>query len=161
MAEAGVLMGGSARLICEAKGDADLHLFDVFETLQRGVGESGPGTETAIREHFGTVHGTMAQVERLLAPYDNVHFHPGVFPGSVPNRLAETSYSFVHIDLDLEPCIADALAYFHPRMVSGGIIIGDDYADAAVRRAFAIYLNSFPDTVIELPWGQVMVVKQG
>ena len=34
MAEAGVLAGGSARLICEGKGEAALHLFDVFETLQ-------------------------------------------------------------------------------------------------------------------------------
>src|SRR4051812_47286380 len=34
MAEAGVFAGGSARLICAAKGDVPLRLFDVFETLQ-------------------------------------------------------------------------------------------------------------------------------
>jgi len=34
LAEAGVFMGGSARLICEVKGPAPLHLFDVFDTLQ-------------------------------------------------------------------------------------------------------------------------------
>jgi O-methyltransferase len=36
-AEAGVFKGGSARLICEEKGGAPLHLFDVFETLQDGA----------------------------------------------------------------------------------------------------------------------------
>ena len=161
MAEAGVLMGGSARLICDAKGDADLHLFDVFETLQRSDEAPGSGMEAAVREHFGAVHGTRAQVERLLASYENVHFHPGLFPESAPKQLAGARYSFVHIDLDLEQCVGDALAYFQPRMVPGGIIIGDDYGDAGVRRAFATYFATCADTMIELPWGQVMIVKQG
>lgn len=161
MAEAGVLMGGSARLICDAKGDVPLHLFDVFETLQRSTAAPGSRAEGAVREHFGAVHGTQAQVERLLAPYANVHFHPGVFPDSVTPDLAQERYSFVHIDLDLEDSISDALAYFHPRMVPGGIMIGDDYLDAGVRRAFSTYLRTSHDTVIELPWGQIMVVKQG
>ena len=34
MAEIGVFQGGSAKLICEAKGTRDLYLFDTFEGLQ-------------------------------------------------------------------------------------------------------------------------------
>ena len=33
MAEVGVYQGVSAKLICEAKGDKELHLFDTFEGL--------------------------------------------------------------------------------------------------------------------------------
>src|SRR3954463_8942984 len=55
MAEAGVFAGASARLICEAKGDASLHLFDVFETLQAPPGLTGD-TKRAVelRRHFKT-----------------------------------------------------------------------------------------------------------
>lgn len=161
MAEAGVLMGGSARLICEAKGDVPLHLFDVFDTLQVAR-EIPPGAdEAAIRDHFGQTHGNRDQVERLLAPYDAVHLHPGVFPGSVGAELDDTRFSFVHLDMDLPGSTRDGLAFFHPRLVPGGILIGDDYEDRAVQEVFATYFAAFGDTVIGLPWGQVMVVKQG
>lgn len=157
MAEAGVLMGGSARLICEAKGDAPLHLFDVFDTLQ------SPGDVTIeaarVRDHFGAVHGRQVEVERLLAPYRGVQFHPGIFPASAKG-LEAMRFSFAHLDLDLPDGTRDALAFFHPRLVAGGILIGDDHDDPQVRVVFADYFAGRPDTVIDLPWGQVMVVKQ-
>lgn len=154
MAEAGVLAGGSARLICEAKGEVPLHLFDVFETLQppgEGAGD--------LRRHFGRVHGVRADVERLLEPYPAVHLHPGVFPDTAAG-LADARFSFVHLDLDLAPGTRAGLAFFHPRMVAGGILIGDDYNLPAVREAFDDYFAGRPDTLIALPWGQALVVKQ-
>jgi hypothetical protein len=45
--------------------------------------------------------------------------------------------------------------------VEGGILIGDDYQDALVRREFDGFFAGRPDTVVGLPWGQVMVVKAG
>jgi O-methyltransferase len=159
MAEAGVLAGGTARLICSAKGDVPLHLFDVFETLQ---GDAPDGARTAraveVRKHFGTVHTPRATVERFLAPYPAVHFHAGVFPDTTLG-LEDQRYSFVHLDLDLEPSTLDALEHFHPRLLPGGILLGDDYQFAEVRRAFDRYLVGRTDTRIALPWGQVMVVK--
>ncbi len=156
MAEAGVLMGGSARLICDAKGDRPLHLFDVFETLQPArAGYSA--AEAEIRSHFGAIHGTRASVERLLAPYPNVHLHPGLFPQSAAG-LAPNSFSFVHVDLDLPETMRAALAFFRPRMVPGGILIGDDCNDPAVRAVFTRFFAGRDDTLIDLPWGQLMVI---
>jgi hypothetical protein len=157
MAEAGVLMGGAARLICEAKGDAPLHLFDVFETLQRPADALSTQREAELRAHFGGLHGRRAQVERLLEAYGGVGFHVGIFPASA-RGLEAVRFSFVHIDLDLEPSTRDALEYFLPRMVEGGIVIGDDYGDPGVRGVFAACFAGRPDTLIELPWGQVMVI---
>jgi hypothetical protein len=154
MAEAGVLAGGSARLICEAKGPVPLHLFDVFETLQ------SPGTDAAdLRCHFGRVHGVRAEVERLLAPYPNVHLHAGVFPATTAG-LEAMRFSFVHLDMDLASSTLAGLAFFHPRLVPGGILLGDDYYDAAVRSEFEAYFAGRPDTLIALPWGQVLIVRQ-
>jgi O-methyltransferase len=156
MAEAGVFKGGSARLICENKGDARLHLFDVFETLQNG--DVAVGAE--VQRHFGAVHGSRRDVERLLAPYSGVSFHPGLFPASTAG-LEELRYSFVHVDLDLPGPTLSALDYFVPRLASGGLLIGDDYSDPDVRACFDLYFAGRGDTVIELPWSQVMIVRQG
>jgi O-methyltransferase len=159
MAEAGVYQGGSARLLCQAKGEAPLHLFDVFETLQA----PSPGADDAaggVRAHFGRVHGRRQSVEGLLAGYPGVSFHAGVFPASA-GAAAALRFSFVHLDLDLPGGTRDALDFFHPRLLQGGILIGDDHQDAAVRATFDAFLAARGDTAIALPWGQVMIVRQG
>jgi hypothetical protein len=159
MAEAGVFAGGTARLICEAKGDAPLRLFDVFETLQQETNDAGSSDRSdEVRHHFGVVHTPRAAVERLLAPYAGVHLHAGVFPDSA-RGLENERFSFVHVDLDLERSTSDALEFFHPRLLAGAVLLGDDHHDPGVRRAFDGYFAGRPDTLIALPWGQVLVVK--
>lgn len=160
MAEAGVFQGGSARLICHGKGDTSLHLFDVFETLQAADAAMTSGDAATVRDHFRTTHGQRSAVEALLAPYPAVHVHAGVFPETA-DAVADERFAFVHLDLDLPGATRDALDFFHPRLVPGGILIGDDYADREVREVFGTFFADRPDTLIELPWGQVMVVRQG
>jgi hypothetical protein len=154
-AEAGVFQGGSARLICEEKGEAPLHLFDVFETLQLS-GTPGGGE---VRDHFGRLHGRRDDVERLLSPYAGVHFHPGLFPETT-HGLEDLRFAFVHLDLDLPSATRAALEYFHPRLVRGAILVGDDYNDPAVKACFDDWFADRPDTLIEVPWSQLVVVRQ-
>jgi hypothetical protein len=161
MAEAGVYAGGSARLICEAKAELPLHLFDVFETLQASSMAAPHGASALeVRDHFGTVHASRASVERLLSGYPNVHLHVGLVPESAA-VVARERFSFVHLDLDLARGTREALEFFHPRMLPAGIMVGDDHATAAVRDAFADYFRGRSDTVIVLPWSQVVVVVAG
>jgi hypothetical protein len=159
MAEAGVLCGGSARLIAAAKAEAPLHLFDVFETLQPPATPTATG-EAEVRAHFGTTHGSRAQVAALLASYPGVMLHPGVFPHTAA-ALADARFAFVHLDLDLPGATREALAFFYPRLLPGGILIGDDYDDPDVRRTFAEWFAGKGDTTVGLPWAQVMVVRAG
>lgn len=154
-AEAGVFKGGSARLICEEKGAAALHLFDVFELLQH---TAIPGADEVL-DHFGPVHGRLAEARQLLSPYPNVHFHPGLFPETTAG-LEQLRFSLVHLDLDLPGPTYAALEFFHPRLVAGGILIGDDYGDPELRRIFESWFADHHDTMIELPWSQVMVIRQ-
>jgi len=156
MAEAGVFKGGSARLICEEKGRAELHLFDVFETLQMGAAAEAK----EVREHFGRLHGKHNDVKRLLSGYPNVVFHPGLFPETT-RGLEDLRFSFVHLDLDLPGPTVAALEYFHPRLIPGGIIVGDDYSDPEVRNCFDCWFAGHADTLVEMPWSQIMVVRQG
>src|SRR5262245_739718 len=71
MAEAGVYRGGTARLICEVKGAAPLHLFDVFETLQ-GTVLSADSEAEQVRGYFGSFHARKSDVAELLAPFGGV-----------------------------------------------------------------------------------------
>src|SRR5262245_52535528 len=155
MAEVGVYRGGTARLICELKGTAALHLFDVFETLQ-----SGATSEIAaeVKGYFGSVHARQSEVAELLAPYDRVELHAGVFPDTARN-LENERFSFVHLDLDLERGTSDALEFFYPRLLAGGFLLGDDYNLAGVRRAFDRYFDGAPGRLIALPWNQALVTK--
>lgn len=154
MAEAGVLMGGSARLIAAVKGAAPLHLFDVFETLQ-----AYDATDSAVAAHFGTVHGTLAAVADLLSPFAGIALHPGIFPQSAAG-LEDLRFAFVHIDLDLPEGMRAALEFFHPRLLPGGILVGDDYADPGVFATFETFFAERPETLIALPWNQGMIVKR-
>lgn len=158
MAEAGVLMGGSARLICQAKGLVQIHLFDTFDEPIADLPNVPAGGAVELREHFGDISGKLETVRDLLAPYPGVRIHPGIFPATT-HGLEDERFSFVHLDLDLAPGTRSALEYFHPRMVKGGILIGDDYQDADLRAVFTDFFADRADTVIELPWGQVMIVR--
>lgn len=158
MAEAGVLMGASARLICEAKGTAALHLFDTFDGPLEETPGVAPGRAAELERHFGEIRGNLDIVRDLLAPYDGVAIHPGIFPGTTAG-LEDERFGFVHLDLDLVPSTEAALEFFHPRLVTGGIIIGDDYQDPALMNLFKRFFAGRPDTIVELPWGQVMIVR--
>jgi hypothetical protein len=52
-----------------------------------------------------------------------------------------------------------ALEFFYPRLLPGGILIGDDYADAGVRGTFEDFFAERDETLIALPWSQGMIVK--
>ncbi len=90
--------------------------------------------------------------------YPTVYLHPGVFPASA-RPVTHERFSFVHVDLDLEESTYDALEFFHPRLLPGGIIVGDDYNDDGVQHAFNRYFRGHADPLIPMPWGQVLVTK--
>lgn len=152
IAEVGVYKGGSARLICEVKGERALHLFDTFEGLPE-CSQWDPD----FRE--GGFAASFDQVSRYLARFPNVHFHKGFFPETT-RGLESRRFSFVHLDVDLYQSTKDALEWFYPRLNRGGILISHDYVNAeGVRKAFDEFLADKPECPLELAGTQVAVVK--
>jgi hypothetical protein len=152
-AEVGVYKGATAMMICEAKGDKALHLFDTFE----GLPQEGEFDKRFSKDMFPS---SLEGVRNRLSRYESVYFYKGLFPataGSVEDRR----FAFVHLDVDLYQSTKDALDFFYPRLVPGGILLTHDYPSAdGVCRAFSEFLRDKPELIIGLPLSQGMIIKR-
>jgi len=138
LAEAGVFKGGTAKLICEFKGDRPLHLFDTFE----GMPEVRPDIDTYIKDAFSST--SAEAVSHYLSAYPQVHIHKGFFPATTAQLPNDITFSFVHLDMDIYESTLEGLKYFWPRMVKGGIIMSHDYNThyyRGVKKAFDEYFD--------------------
>lgn len=122
MAELGVYRGGSAKVIASVCPDKLLRLFDTFTGL--------PQDETQERDPDGYCReGMFAAREEEVREYlkgCNAMIYRGHFPMTA-RGLGNTIYSFVHVDCDLYSGARDAISFFWPLLVSGGILYFDDY----------------------------------
>src|SRR6185437_9296980 len=130
IAELGVAYGASAKLIASHAGHRTVHLFDTFEGLP------APAGCDSAKFHTGDFHGQIDRVKAYLTGL-NCRFHQGLFPGTAA-QVAGSTFSFVHLDVDLYDSTRAGLEFFYPRMPRGGILISHDYLTAeGVNRAFA------------------------
>lgn len=143
--EVGVYKGGSAKLICEIKGNKNLYLFDTFEGMPQ------TGENDIIRQGaFSDV--TIEEVKKYLSNYKNVFLYKGLFPETA-QAIKGRNVSFLHLDVDIYKSTFDALQFFYPLMSSGGIIISHDYNSKScpgVRKAFDEFFKDKAEPIIEL-----------
>lgn len=155
-AEAGVYEGASSWLVCDFFRDTSKvhYAIDSFEGLSPPTVVDGsywrPG-DLAAPEHV---------VRSRLAPFEAV-----LCQGWIPEAFAhvpETRFCFVHVDLDLyEPTLA-SIQYFYPRLVSGGVLLCDDYGFSSCPgavRAIDEYMCERPEPVIHIPTGQGLIIR--
>lgn len=120
IAECGCFKGGSARLICHAQRFLKrVHLFDTFSGIPEEQREKEDHTA-------GKFSSREDDVREYLKDCPWVEFHPGLVPGTL-TAIADKTFSFVHLDMDLYFPTIEALHFFWPRMNDGGIIMLDDY----------------------------------
>ena len=157
LAEVGVFQGGSAKLICEVKKEKKLYLFDTFTGLPEVSDED---------THFGQKHWydnefnntSIESVKKILEKYDNVHIIKGIFPES-GKEIVDKRFCFVHLDVDLYKSTIDALRFFFPKMVQGGIILIHDFHSDGIQKAFKEFKTENQIRVIELTGSQAMILK--
>jgi O-methyltransferase len=119
------------------------HILDSFRGLSEpsalDLDTSGMDTKEAARVMQMTRAGAMSypyeEISRIMwGQFPELSLHRGWIP-SVFDGLLEERYRFVHVDVDLyEPTLA-SFEYFYPRLVSGGMIVTDDYNWPGGRRA--------------------------
>jgi hypothetical protein len=118
-AQFGVFRGKTARYINSLMtGDRMLHLFDSFEGLPEDWTKNKPaGAFKLASDEIPTF-----DPERIVV-------HKGWFKDTVPVWANETSapIAFIHIDADLYSSTVDVLFNLDKRIVSGTIILFDEY----------------------------------
>jgi len=159
MVEVGVHQGGSAKLICKAKGNRKLHLFDTFDGLPpvKDVDRSFEDIKWLDTHDFSDTD--LDSVRRHLSSFENVYFYKGIFPETA-EPIKNSVFSFVFLDVDLYESTLDCLKFFYPRLIQGGIIITHDYATlSGVRKAFDDFFQDKKKPVLEIMEKHGMVVK--
>lgn len=154
IAEVGVYKGGSAKIICAAKGDKTLHLFDTFEGLPKvdDVDLVWPFYEGKFATSYENVKG-------YLGAERNVFFYKGIFP-ETSDPVKDRLFSLVNLDVDTYESSKKCLEFFYTRMSPGGIIISHDYITApGVQKAFDEFFHDKPEPVIETAGSQCFIVK--
>jgi O-methyltransferase len=156
IAEVGVYKGGSARLICEKKGNRKLHLFDTFKGVPTPGGHSGPGEKPE-----GLYDSTLEDIKKYLAGFPDVNYYEGFFPGTA-GPVENIRFSMINLDVDWYESTRDCLNFFYPRMNPGGVIISHDYNYEnlpGVKKAFDEFFKDRPEVIIEPPGTQCMIIK--
>ena len=159
MAEVGVHQGGSAKLICKAKGNRKLHLFDTFEGLPPVEDIDRTFEDIKCLDTHDFSNTDLDSVRKHLSSFENVYFYKGRFPDT-SEPVKNSTFSFVHLDVDLYESTLDCLKFFYPRLIQGGIIISHDYSTlSGVRKAFDDFFLDKKKPVFEIMEKHCMVIK--
>jgi O-methyltransferase len=119
--EVGVYKGGSAKLLAKYCPDKTVYLFDTFD----GMPDVDPTKDV---HHKGDFADTSVEgVTQFLSDCNNVRIFKGFFPNTA-TPIENLKFSLVHVDVDIFTSVKACCEFFYPRMVSGGIIVFDDYA---------------------------------
>jgi O-methyltransferase len=132
-AELGVYRGGAAQYLSkvarsrilpwekESEPAERLGLIYLFDTFT-GIPFKGP-LDT---HEVGDFSDTSYEAVRALIP--DAVIVQGIFPQSIiDQKISPGPFAFVHVDADQYESTVAATQYFPPLMVSGGLIIFDDY----------------------------------
>ena len=158
-AECGVYLGSSSYLICRANQRSPIekwhHGFDSFE------GVSQPGRHDGDHWKRGDLTAALDACTQNLAEFPRCRLYRGWIPERF-SEIADKTFSFVHLDVDLFEPTKAGIEFFYPRLASGGLILCDDYGCTTcpgATRAADEFLSDKPEKMIALPDGGGVLVK--
>ena len=148
------------------KWDGIRALWDGEKMISRGSGVGKPKVYTYIPEWFkktlppgipldGEIwigRGLFQKTSRLST------LKPG--KSYTVEQIENSKFSFVHMDVDLYKSTIDALRYFFPRMINGGIILIHDFHTDGIKKAIKEFSSENQIQVIELSGTQGIIFKQ-
>jgi len=163
-AELGVYQGHTASLFHHYAPERRLHLFDTFNGFtERSVAQESRHTGISYKASEFSDTSLEAVRKYMDSANDNVSYHPGFFPDSIPNYLANESFAFAHLDADLYEPTMEGLKFFYPRMNRRGFIVVHDYNSwPGARNAVDEFFADKLELPVPMPdkSGSALVVKQ-
>ena len=143
--ECGVWKGGSMmtalkRLQQQGNLDRDIYLYDTFEgmTEPTKVDTSFKGLSASKAfekkdqsweniECVSTLEEVMQNVNSLDYPSDKIHFIKGKVEDTIPHKEMPERIAVLRLDTDWYESTLHEMEHLFPKIVSGGILIIDDY----------------------------------
>jgi O-methyltransferase len=110
---------------------------------------------------YDTKTGLYEQAMETFAPFKNVRIVKGPIPDTLP-EVKTDKVAYLSIDMNCVKPEVDAMEYFWDKMVSGGIIIMDDYGYPGCidqKRAHDAFAASKGVEVLSLPTCQGIILK--
>lgn len=125
--EIGVWRGGTGALIAKKASLCSItdsvYLCDTFAGV---VKVSDKDSTYKGGEHSDTSQQTVESLIKNLG-LANVRILKGVFPNETSRLVERDTFRFCHIDVDVYQSAKDIVEWIWPRMVTGGVIVYDDY----------------------------------
>ena len=152
-AECGVYKGASSHLIlCANRTAAYPRTHFAFDSY---AGLSQPDAIDGQHWSSGDLSVSLDQVRSNLARLGKVELMQGWIPQRFP-EVAQRSFAFIHVDVDLYQPTLDSIEFFYPRMPPGAVFVCDDYGCSTCPGATAAidgYLADKPEKMLALPDG--------
>nr|WP_285817630.1 TylF/MycF/NovP-related O-methyltransferase [Echinimonas agarilytica] len=152
--ECGCYRGYTAKVVADLVGFSDMNrqywLYDVFNP------------ETIMGSHNASISDPFEFVKKRFEAYNNVNVIKGYVPSSFEQGMPE-KVALLHIDMNHAEAELGALEHLFERVVSGGVIVLDDYGWTAYKAQTVVedgWLNAKGYFVLELPTGQGVVIKR-
>lgn len=126
--EIGVWRGGTGLILAKAGSEnTKVYLCDTFEGV---VKASDKDNIYKGGEHQDT---SLEIVNNLFSENNQENFEilKGVFPDETSQSIAHLKFKLCHIDVDVYQSAKEIFEWVWPKMVSGGIVIFDDFGFAA------------------------------
>jgi O-methyltransferase len=125
--EVGVWRGGSGVLLAARAARLGVrehvYLCDTWE----GVVKTGPvDIYYQDGKHYDASRATVESLTHRLG-LGNTELLQGVFPDETGSAIADRSFRFAHIDVDVYRSAQDVFAWVWPRLSDGGAVVFDDY----------------------------------
>lgn len=125
--EVGVWRGGTGTLIAAQAArlipPAQVFLCDTFSGVVK------TGSQDTIYEDGMHADTSAEIVKRLLDQFglNNAVVLQGIFPEQTADGIQDRRFRFCHIDVDVYQSAKDVCEWLWPRLVSGGLVVFDDY----------------------------------
>jgi len=151
-AECGVYKGGTSVMIASVSPEKKHFALDTFEGM--------PDAITPVDSHRkGDLSVRLQDTLNILKTSSNICMLKGKFNKSF-DEIKHQQFSFVYIDADLYLSTLECCNFFFPRMVSGGIMLFDDYLvddTRGVKQAVDEYFKKRDISPLILPTSQAIV----
>jgi len=168
LVECGVGHGIYSKTVCRylefgAYSNKNFYLYDTFQGVPV---ERLPDRERDKITAYNAVHYSedlLSEAQRGFAAYPNVRIVQGIVPDTL-HQLAPDKVAYLSIDMNNATAEMGAIEFFWDRLVSGAVVLLDDYAYGTEFLDQKLAWDSFTSkrgySVLTLPTGQGLVLKR-